>query len=333
MIEILDPGLFSTIQDLGRKGYQKYGVPVSGVMDFISARLVNMLVGNDENSALIEFYMKGPKLKFHSNAYFAIAGDVRAKLNGRDIHPWKRYKASSGDVLEIGTISSGSYGYIAFSGGINTEPILGSRSTYLRANIGDKLKSGDRIPLGSHYNLPRLDYIPRSLVPKYSNSVEARIILGPDDDHFTENGIKTFFSSEYTVTPESDRMGYRLKGPKIEHSKRGPDIITDVVPLGTVQVPGNGQPIIMLADRQTTGGYARIGVVITADIPKVAQLRPGGKIRFKEVTIEKAYEELMKIENRLELIKKLLYGKLIYIRTSVSGRTFDTFIELMYDHL
>jgi len=329
MIEVLNPGLFSTVQDLGRIGYQKYGISVSGAMDFFSARIINLLVGNSEDSALIEFYIKGPALKFHKTTYLAVAGDCEPKLNGKKISPWRRYKVSPGDVLDVGSLKSGSYGYIAVSGGIDIEPILGSRSTYLRAKIGDKLKSGDKMPVGSKYSLPKLDYIPRGLIPRYSNNVEVRVLLGPDDDHFTENGISTFLSSEYTVTPESDRMGYRLKGPRIEHSDKGPDIITDVVTLGTVQVPGNGQPIIMLADRQTTGGYARIAVVITPDIPKIVQVRPGGKIRFKSISLKEAHSAIIETERRVQLIKKVLYGDAIYVRTSIGGKTFDAFLEIL----
>jgi len=331
MIEILDPGIFSTIQDLGRWGYQKYGVSVSGVMDEVSARLANMLVGNDENAAVIEFYMKGPKIKFHTVTYFVVGGDVIIRLNNKEITPWTRYKARTGDVLTMEFLRSGAYGYIAFSGGIYIEPILGSRSTYLRAKIGKKLETGDKIPIGTDYKIPIVESLPESLRPKYSNQVEVRVILGPNEDHFTENGIKTFLSSWYTLTSESDRMGYRLEGPKIEHSKLGPDIITDAVPLGSIQVPGNGLPIIMLADRQTTGGYAKIGVVIRVDIPKVAQLRPGGKIKFKQVSVDEAHELLLKRERILSLIKKMIYGKAIYTKIKVKKKDFKIFVEEIKD--
>jgi len=331
MIEILDPGIFSTIQDLGRWGYQKYGISVSGVMDEVSARLANILVGNEENAAVIEFYMKGPTIKFHTSGYFVVGGDVVVKLNNKEISPWTRYKANVGDVLKIDFLKSGAYGYIAFSGGIDIEPILGSRSTYLRAKIGKRLEAGDKIPIGLNYNIPPVESLPESLRPKYSNQVEVRVVLGPNEDHFTENGIKTFLSSWYTLTPESDRMGYRLDGPKIEHSKLGPDIITDAVPLGSIQVSGNGLPIIMLADRQTTGGYAKIGVVIRVDIPKVAQLRPGGKIRFRKVSVDEAHELLLKRERKLSLIKKMIYGKAIYTKIKVKKRDFEIFVEEIKD--
>ncbi|HEC96290.1 MAG TPA: biotin-dependent carboxyltransferase family protein, partial [Euryarchaeota archaeon] len=268
MIEILDPGIYSTIQDLGRWGFQKYGVPVSGVMDEVSARLANILVGNTENAALIEFYVRGPTIKFHTSTYFVVGGDAILSLNNKEIMSWTRYRANVGDILKISRLRSGAYGYVAFFGGINTESILGSRATYVRAKMGKKLEAGDILPIGTNflrYKSPRLNYIPESLWPKYSNKAEVRVILGPNEDHFTENGIKTFLSSWYTVSLESDRMGYRLEGPRIEHSNLGPDIITDAVPLGSIQVPGNGLPIIMLADRQTTGGYAKIGVVIRVD--------------------------------------------------------------------
>ncbi|WP_087037678.1 5-oxoprolinase subunit C family protein [Thermococcus litoralis] len=311
MIELVNVPSLMTIQDLGRTGYQKFGVPVSGVMDEASARLANYLVGNEDNTPLLEFVLRGPTIRFHSSAVFAIGGDVDAKLNGIPINPWESYWAKRGDVLEVGTLKSGMYGYIAFAGGIKCEPILGSCSTYIRANFGRALKSGDTLSLGYAILTEKEGKkLPEEFVPKYSNESEVMVILGPQEEHFTEEGIKTFLSSTYEVTAESDRMGYRLEGPAIEHSERGADIITDAIPFGSIQVPKSGKPIIMLADRQTTGGYAKIGVVARVDIPKVAQTRPGGKLKFRAVSVEEAQEALRRRETIMEAIKMFLLGEL-----------------------
>ncbi|MCA6212943.1 MAG: antagonist of KipI [Thermococcaceae archaeon] len=329
MIELVNVPSLTTVQDLGRIGYQKFGVPVSGVMDEVSARLTNYLVGNYDNAPLLEFVLRGPTIRFHSSAVFAVGGDVEVKLNGVPINPWESYWAKRGDVLEIGTLKTGMYGYIAFAGGICCERILGSCSTYLRANFGRALKSGDTLSLG-YAILTGKDgkKLPEAFVPKYSNESEVRVILGPQEDHFTEEGIRTFLSSTYEVTPESDRMGYRLEGPKIEHSEKGADIITDAIPLGAIQVPKSGKPIIMLADRQTTGGYAKIGVVARVDIPKVAQTRPGGKIRFRAVSVEDAQKALRRRETTMEAIKMFLLGELKAYKLKALGEEVIAFTKV-----
>ncbi|HHI00096.1 MAG TPA: biotin-dependent carboxyltransferase family protein [Thermococcus litoralis] len=329
MIELVNVPSLLTIQDLGRYGHQKFGVPVSGAMDEISARLANYLVGNKDNFPLLEFALRGPTIRFHSSAVFAVAGDVEIKLNGIPISPWGSYWAKRGDILEVGTLKSGMYGYIAFAGGIKCEPILGSCSTYLRANFGRALKTGDIL---------KLDYailtgkegkkLPEEFIPKYSNESEIRVVLGPQEDHFTEEGIKTFLGSTYEVTAESDRMGYQLEGPRIEHSEKGADIITDAIPLGAIQVPKSGKPIIMLADRQTSGGYAKIGVVAKVDIPKVAQTRPGGKLRFKAVSVEEAQEALRRRERTMEALRLFLLGELRAYKLKALGEEIIALIKV-----
>ncbi|ALV62823.1 Allophanate hydrolase 2 subunit 2 [Thermococcus sp. 2319x1] len=329
MIELVNVPSPMTIQDLGRTGYQKFGVPVSGVMDEVSARLANYLVGNGDNAPLLEFVLRGPTIRFHSSAVFAVSGDVDAKLNGIPINPWESHWARRGDVLEVGTLKSGMYGYIAFAGGIKCEPILGSCSTYMRAKFGKALKSGDVLRLG-YAPLPEREgkKLPKELIPKYSNESEVMVILGPQEEHFTEEGIKTFLSSTYEVTSESDRMGYRLEGPVIEHLERGADIITDAIPPGSIQVPKSGKPIIMLADRQTTGGYAKIGIVAKVDIPRVAQTRPGGKLKFRAVSVEEAQEALRRREVTLEAVKMFLLGKLRAYKLKVFGEELIAFTKV-----
>ncbi len=326
-IEILDPGPLLTIQDLGRKGYQKYGIPVSGVMDDYSSRILNILLGNSPGAPLLEFFLRGPKIKFLSEVEFAIAGDCDAKLNGEKIEPWTKYLGRAGDVLEVGFLRTGCFGYLAFAGGISCPKILGSCATYLRAKLGEKLEGGMRLKIGRKEVETRIKRIPRKYLPKYGKRAEARVVLGPNLENFTEKGIETFLSSEYEVTPESDRMGYRLKGPKIEHSEKGADIITDAIPLGAVQVPKNGLPIVMMADRQTTGGYAKIGVVIRSDVPKIAQLRPGEKVKFKEIEVEDARKTFIEREKKIAFLRKLSLGEAFEFSIKVKGKEFKVRVE------
>ncbi len=320
MIELVNVPSLTTVQDLGRYGHQKFGVPVSGVMDEVSARLTNYLVGNDGGAPLLEFVLGGPTVAFHSSAVFAVGGDVEVKLNGTPISPWASYWAKRGDLLEVGVLRSGVYGYIAFAGGVRCEPVLGSCSTYLRAKFGRALRPGDTLNIGPAILTGREGKrLPEEFIPRYGSESEIMVILGPQEDHFTGRGVDTFLSSEYRVAPESDRMGYRLDGPRIEHSEKGADIITDAIPLGSVQVPKSGKPIIMLADRQTTGGYAKIGVVARVDVPKVAQTRVGGKIRFKAVEVDGAQKLLRKREAMMEGIKLYLRGEVRAYRIRILG--------------
>jgi len=220
LIELLNVPSLLTIQDSGRIGYRKLGVPVSGYMDDYSARIANYLVGNPGNAPLLEFLLTGPTIKFNASAVFAVAGDVDVRLNGFSIEPWRSYWAKRGDVLEVGALRSGLYGYIAFAGGIKCEPLLGSCSTYAKAGLGRPLKAGDVLNLGYAILTGREGKrLPEELRPDYSTQeITVGVVLGPDLEHFTENGVNTFLTEAYTVTPESDRMGYRLDGKTIEHS-------------------------------------------------------------------------------------------------------------------
>jgi len=312
MIELLRVPSLLTVQDSGRSGYRKLGVPISGFMDDYSARIANYLVGNPGNAPLLEFLLTGPTLKFNASAVFAVAGDVDVKLNGAPVDPWTSYWAKRGDVLEVGVVKSGLYGYIAFAGGIKCEPLLGSCSTYAKAGLGKPLKAGDVLNLGYAILTGREGRrLPEELRPDYSaEEITVGVVLGLDLGHFTEEGVRTFLSEAYTITPESDRMGYRLDGRAIEHSEKGAGIVTGPLVPGTVQVPPNGKPIVMMRDAQTTGGYARIGVVASAHLHRLAQLRPGFKVRFREMSVEDARNELFKKEKTLEAIRLFLEGRL-----------------------
>ncbi|MBP1910992.1 5-oxoprolinase subunit C family protein [Thermococcus stetteri] len=327
MIELLSVPSLLTVQDGGREGYRKLGVPVSGFMDDFSAKIANYLVGNPGDAPLLEFLLAGPKIMFNASVVFAVAGDVDVRLNGIPIEPWTSYWAKRGDILEIGTLKSGIYGYIAFAGGIKCEKLLGSCSVYPRAGLGRPLKAGDKLDLGYAILTGREGrFLPPKLRPDYSSGeVEIRVLLGPDLEHFTENGIGTFLESTYTITPESDRMGYRLDGPAVEHSEKGPDIVTSPLVPGSVQVPGNGKPIVMMRDAQTTGGYAKIAAVIAADLPVLAQSRPGTGVRFREVTPEEAREILKRRDKTLEAIREFLDGKLRAYSVRALGKEFLLF--------
>ena len=327
MIKIIEAAGLS-IQDLGREGYQKYGVPVGGVMDRYSAIITNYLVGNEKNAPLLEFFMGSLKIKFLRDSIFAVGANSEVKLNGEKIEAWAAHMGKEGDVLEISQPKSGVYGYLSFQGGLKCQKVFGSCSTYPQAGWGRYLKKGDVIELKYPTNrFPKRRELPEELIPKYERNPKIRLILGPQLEHFSKDGIRTFLSNEYIVTEESSRMGYRLDGPRIEHSEMGADIISDAIPLGSIQVPESGKPIIMLADHQTTGGYAKIGVVISADISKVAQTPIGGKIRFQEISVEKAQMIWKRTCNTLQNIKRYLEGKIRAFRVKVNDESLLAFVE------
>lgn len=298
VIEVQNGGLFTTVQDMGRYGYQRYGVPVSGAMDQFALRVANLLVGNQEGAASLEITFIGPSLRLLSDAVIAITGgDLDPRANDRPLAMWRAVTVPGGSVLSFGGMRDGVRAYLAIAGGIDLPPVLGSRSTYTRSRIGGvegrALKVGDR--LGVAEESPRDGVegkdLPHDLVPTYGHTHLLRVVLGPQDDAFTPEGIHTFLSSTYTVTPQSDRTGYRLEGPRVQH-KRSADIISDGIPFGAVQVTGDGMPIVLLADRGTTGGYAKIATVISVDIPRLAQAAPGDTIAFRGVTVAAAHRAL-----------------------------------------
>lgn len=309
VIEVVKPGLSTSIQDLGRIGYQQFGMVVAGAMDPFALQLANILVGNPREAAGIEVVMMGPKLKFLQDTVIAICGaNLSPQLDGKAISMWHSKKIEKGQELSFGKPIDGSYAYIAVGGGIRTEKLMGSRSTYVKAKIGgltgDYLAKGDRLPAGE----PKFDKAGRSLlphiIPNYTKSKRIRVILGPDRHAFTEAGLHTFLTETYKITTKTDRMGTRLEGKAIEHVG-GADIISDAVLPGTVQVPANGLPIILLADRQPTGGYTRIATVITEDLPRLAQKFPGKEIGFEAVSLTLAQTLYKRREHLLRMLSKI----------------------------
>lgn len=310
-IQIINGGFLTTIQDMGRYGYQETGMAVSGVMDQNSAALANILVGNPVGEAVMEITMMGPALTVTEDNFLALTGgDLGAKLDGVPMPRYEAVPVKAGQSLTFGGMSGGSRAYLAFAGGLQVPKVFGSRSTNLKSKIGGfqgrKLGTGDFIGFAAPKTwLPNRGR--RKLEPEQFSVKELtlRVLMGPQDDAFTEKGISAFLNGTYTITNEYDRMGCRMEGPVIEHVDGG-DIITDGISFGSVQVPSHGNPIVMMADHQTTGGYTKIATVISVDLPKLAQCMPGQKIRFASVEIGEAQtlyrtwkQELRKLDEAL----------------------------------
>ena len=310
IFEVIQPGFLTTVQDLGRYGYQQYGVPVSGAMDNYALRVANLLIGNNEGEACLEITLLGLQLRILEDTAIAITGaDLSPMLNKSPLPMWQAMMVNRGDIISFLKPRSGCYSYSAVAGGINVPEVMGSRSTYAKSHLGGfegrALRAGDRLNVSKAQPGITERRLPSQYVPEYHNRSELRVLLGPQDDYFTEEGIHTFLNSEYTVSTEANRVGYRLHGPRIEH-KAEADIISDGIPLGAVQVIGDGSPVILLADRQPTGGYTKIAVVITADIPGIAQAKPGDKVSFVLITEEEAHLSLHEYEQKILTIKGLL---------------------------
>ena len=325
IIEVLDGGMFTTMQDLGRYGYQRYGVPVSGAMDSVALRAANLLVGNREGDAGLEMTLAGPSLRFLDETVVAITGaDLMPTVDGNPVPLWQPVAVQKGAELQFHGIRDGVRAYLAIAGGVDIPLMLGSRSTYTRANIGGlegrPLASGDRLAASTRMERVEGRRFPQAAAPRYGHTHRLRVTPGPQEDAFTEQGIETFLSSSYTVTPRSDRIGYRLEGSPIEH-KAGADIVSDGIPLGAVQVTGDGMPIVLLADRGATGGYTKIATVISADIMRLAQAAPGDVVTFQRATLQEAHEALLEQES---LIQEIRNGpSVVFARHRLSIRVND----------
>ena len=296
----------TTIQDLGRTGFQQYGIVVSGAMDSFAIRAANLLVGNKETAAALEITMMGPSLRILSDTVIALGGaNLSASLDGKPLALWKSVYVRKDQLLSFGKPVDGMRAYVAVAGGIEVQELLGSKSTYLKAEMGGMagryLHKEDILHAG--YVADSLKQlagraVSPEILPDYLSTEPIRVIPGPDEASFTSEGMETFFTGEYEFTRDVDRMGYRLSGPAIEHKKKA-DILSDAVTMGTIQVPSSGQPIILMADRQTSGGYSRIGTVISVDLPRLAQQKPGGSIRFCSVSIKEAQQLFIEREKTL----------------------------------
>jgi antagonist of KipI len=308
-MRVLRPGLLTTVQDLGRRGYQNQGVVVGGAVDTLALRLANLLVGNPQGAAALEVTLQGPRLAVEDDAWIAVGGgDLTSMLDGQRIPLWRPVLARRGSLLEFGAPRLGCRAYLAVAGGFDAPQVLGSRSTYLRAGIGRALRKGDVLTPGVALPLPasRASCFPHpSLLPDYSPHPVLRVLRGNQFAAFTAESRERFFQQAYTVTPQSDRMGCRLSGPVLE-LQQDEQMISEAVTCGSLQVPPAGAPILLLADRQTTGGYPKIGQVAAVDLPLAAQVPPGGTVRFQEITLAEAHELYLKREAALQQLEAAL---------------------------
>ena len=304
------PGLFTTVQDLGRYGYLRFGVPVSGAMDKFSLIAANLLVENDINDACIETTLMGPEFQALENMQIAITGgDCSPKINDQSAPMWQTLAIQEGDIVSFGRMESGCRAYISIRGGIDAPLILGSRSTYARGKFGGiegrPLKTGDMInafdasPLKTGYEMPK------ETIPQFSSNLRIKVLLGPQADMFTEKGVETFLTSQYKVMLEADRMGYRLEGPIIDHEEKA-DIVSDGLLPGAIQVPKNGKPILIMRDAQTTGGYPKIAVASTPDIDTLGQAKPNDTIEFSRVTIQETHGKMREYNELLCTLREKL---------------------------
>jgi allophanate hydrolase len=306
-LKVLRPGLFDTVQDLGRIGYMALGMPTAGAMDRIGLTLANALAGNPPNTAGLEIGVMGPDLLVEAESVrIALAGPLSPALiesegaAPKPLESDRSHLLKRGQVLRVGMIEGSSTAYVAVAGGFTIHRFMGSLATYARAGVGGfegrKLAAGDSLPT-------KLDAAPAGDERKLGGPFDygsgpIRIVWGPQDDYFSEAGRHTFVTSEYKVSKEADRMGIRFEGPTIEHSK-GADIISDGIGPGAIQVPGAGLPIVLLADRQTVGGYSKIATVASVDLPRLGRLLPGRTVRFTAVSVEEAEALRREQENRL----------------------------------
>ena len=292
--------MLTTVQDLGRWGHQDSGVPVAGPMDPYSHRLANRLVGNPDDLATLEVTLIGPELKADGAVRCAVAGaDFAVLVDGTPVVTTAAFEVAAGAKLRFGARRAGARTYLAVRGGFDVEPVFGSRATSVISRMGPfdgrPLKAGDRLPVGYATGAALPAGTPLRLP---AGGARLRVLLGPHDGMFTAEAVETLRRARFTVTPQSNRMGYRLEGEPLRHVDRA-DILSDATPMGSLQVPSSGQPILLMADRQTTGGYPKIATVITADFPLAGQLAPGDWIEFAGCARADALDALRRQEARL----------------------------------
>ncbi|WP_406706234.1 biotin-dependent carboxyltransferase family protein [Sodalis sp.] len=293
-LEVLTPGVYTTVQDEGRLGFEDYGVPPSGAMDEMSFSIANALVGNPASTGALEFTLTGATLCLTVSApcRFAVTGDMQLTLDDKPLTTHCRHTLLPGSTLRVMRACSGARGYLAVAGGFAIAPVMGSVSTLARAALGGlagrPLQKGDWLPLAETPDtVGRQASRPAQRLMPQRERRPVRVVAGPQEVHFGQAGLACFLAGEYRVSGESDRMGYRLSGPPVPHVQ-GFNIVSDAISRGSIQIPGNGQPIIAMNDRQTTGGYPKIATVIRADLARLGQHKPGDCLRFELVSVEKA---------------------------------------------
>jgi antagonist of KipI len=298
-IRVIHPGALTLIQDSGRVGFQQLGVSVSGAVDIASFEIGNRLVGNKSDAASLEVMLGGLVVEFAESSIFAITGaELDADIDGVQVSTGVSYTAHAGARLSLGMVSIGLRAYVAIAGGIATQEVLGSRSSHLASKTGGmdgrQLAVNDVLSIGSRSPESRSgleSFGDSNVLP--ASEIEIRVILGPQNDEFSDLGLRTLLNSTYSVTDQSNRQGLRLDGPEIESKTGRYDIVSDAVVSGAIQIPGDGKPIILLADRQTTGGYAKIATVASVDLPVLGQTPPGTSVTFTAISVEQAQDLLI----------------------------------------
>lgn len=319
-IEVIKPGLSTSVQDTGRSGCYDVGIPPSGGLDQFSLRAANLLVGNAPDAAVLECVYLGPELRFTGSAVVAVTGaELPPRVNGQDRPMWEAFAVEPGDVLDFGFVKAGARAYIAVSGGIDVAVVLGSRSTYALGGLGGfagrPLQAGDVLPVGPSGPTRPGRTVPVELRQALSKDVEVRVVMGLYDRRLTPDGRRTFLDTTWTLTPVADRVGFRYAGGELEFVPRTPpfgagqdpsNIVDAPYPIGSVQVPGGVEPIVLHRDAVSGGGYVMIATVISGDLDLVAQSAPKTRTRFVEVGLDEALAARRDYQDRLRRVTELL---------------------------
>ena len=305
--KVLHPGILATYQDLGRRSCRQFGIPYSGAMDTVALRAANLLAGNSESEVGLEVTLMGLRLVAISPLLIAVAGaDLNFTINSEYRPPWKSYCINAGDILHFRSRTTGLRAYFTVKGGFQAPTYMGSASVFQRGLMGEPLKKDEILEIkGCNRRFPPGVKIPAELLPRIADQETIRVIMGPQEERFDAQGTHHFLNSYYEIKPESDRMAYRLNGPKINHRGRA-DIISEPLMPGAVQVPSDGCPIVLMADSQVTGGYAKVAHVISADLPILAQKMPGEQIRFAAVDMNDSYAAMEKREQLISWLQQNL---------------------------
>ena len=316
-IEVVEPGLASSVQDRGRSGYYRYGIPPSGAVDQLSATAANLVVGNDESAAVLESTYTGPRLRFAAPAVVAVTGArMPVRVNGQDAAPWEPLHLRAGDELSFDYLAAGARSYLAVRGGIDVPVVLGSRSTYGLGSFGGlhgrALRAGDRLPVGPEPSTAVGGPVPEHLWPALERELEVRVVMGLYDHRLTTLGRETFLVTTWTLSPVADRIGFRYSGAELEWDQREPpfgagadpsNIVDAGYPVGSIQVPGGTEPIVLHRDAVSGGGYAMVATVISADMDAVGQSPPGTRTRFVAVTLEQALQARAQRRHQLDQLR------------------------------
>lgn len=336
-MNIQDGGILTSIQDEGRFGFEQFGVSPSGPMDYRAMHIGNILVDNQIGESCLETTIMGPTIRFDGPAVLAVTGaDCTPTVNGKPVSMYRAFPVKAGDVLKMGMAKNGCRSYLAVAGGIKVPVLMNSKCTMVGKNFGGhegrKLQKGDVLELEKNiFTLPNMQA--RFTTPDVlqSGNHTLRVIMGPQEDMFTEKGIESFLTGVYKVGQEFDRQGYRLEGPVIEHKVDG-NIISDGIVTGSIQVPTAGQPIVMLAEHQTVGGYTKIATVITADLPVIGQCKAGDSITFQKVSVDQAEELYVAYHRELEALKTKIKTPVKYkparnLTLTINGKSYQVQVE------